>query len=215
MSAKLKVLEYIKSYWHGNTNMSKPYICVDTELDRVFLVNQDARKIVTFTFGYNIKTVDFDLAVATNAISRIGYKNQDGEITEKMISESQSILSDLAQRNDNIYWEQDMSIGDTEDEIDISSIRLFEHMLMQEAGYFRYDDAPQDEKLPYHPRFHIDVNFSNNAHYKIGLGKQTTIDELLYMLQKKTICPYLQIEHSKYDPVVTEPKKSGQRRKRK
>jgi len=215
MSVKLKVLEYMKAYWHGNTNMAKPYICVDTELDRVFLVNQDARKIVSFTFGYNIKTVDFDFTEATNAISRIGYKNQDGEITEKMISECQSILSDLAQRDDNIYWEQDMSIGETDDEIDISSIRLFEHMLMQEAGYFRYDDAPQDEKLPYHPRFHVDVNFSNNAHYKIGLGKQTTIEELLYMLQKKTRCPYMQIEHTKYDAPVMEPMKSKKKHKRK
>lgn len=182
--------------------MSKPYICVDTDLDRVFLVNQDARKIVSFTFGYNVNTKDSDLTKGSNAISRIGYKNQDSEITEKMVSECQSILSDLAQRDDNIYWEQDMSIGDTDDEIDITSIRLFEHMLMQEAGYLRYDDDPLREKLPYHPRYHIDINYSNNAHYKVGLGKQTTTEDLFYMLNKKTKCPYLQIEHSKYDSIA-------------
>lgn len=214
MSVKLKVMEYMKAYWHGNTNTSKPYIYVDTDLDRVFLVNQDAKKIVSFTFGYSINTADLDLAKETNAISRIGYKNQDCEITEKMVSECQSILSDLSQRDDNIYWGQDMSIGDTDEEIDISSIRLFEHMLMQEAGYLRYDDDLIREKLPYHPRYHIDVNYSNNAHYKIGLGKQTTIDDLWYMLNKKTKCPYLQIEHSKYD-VVVEPTRVRKKRKRK
>lgn len=202
MSVKLKVLEYMKTYWHGNLNKSKPYICIDTDLDRVFLVNQDARKIISFAFGYNIKVANEDLTVAENAISRIGYKNQDCEITEKMVSECQAILSDLSQRADNIYWGQDMSIDDSDEEMDLSSIRLFEHILMQEAGYFRYDDDPEKEKLPYHPRYHIDVNYSNNAHYKIGLGKQTTVEDLFYMIKKKTKCPYMQIEHSKYDAVA-------------
>lgn len=213
MRVKLKVLEYIKAYWRGNTNMSKPYICIDTDLDRVFLVNQDARKIVSFVFGYNIKPAALDLTIATNAISRIGYKNHETEITEKMVSECQSILSDLTQRDDNIYWEVDMLLGESDEEIDVRSIRLFEHLLMQEAGYFRYDDAPQDEALPYHPRYHIDVNYTNSAHYKVGLGKQTTIEELLYMLNKKKKCPYLQIEHSKYDTTVAESIKSRKNRK--
>lgn len=214
LSVKLKVMEYIKAYWRGNTNMSKPFICVDTDLDRVFLVNQDAKKIVSFTFGYNVNTADLDLTKDTNAISRIGYKNQVTEITEKMVSECQSILSELAQRDDNIYWGQDMSIGDTDDEIDTNSIRLFEHLLLQEAGYLRYDDDPTREILPYHPKYHIDVNYSNNAHYKIGLGKQTTIEDLWYMLNKRTKCPYLQIEHSKYD-VATEPTRFKKKRKKK
>jgi hypothetical protein len=215
MRVKLKVLEYIKAYWRGNTNMSKPYICVDTDLDRVFLVNQDARKIVSFVFGYNLKTAVWDLTAATNAIYRIGFKNHEIEITEKMVSECQSILSDLTLRDDNIYWELDMLIGESDEDIDTRSIRLFENLLMQEAGYFRYDDAPQDETLPYHPRFHIDVNYTNNAHYKVGLGKQTTIEDLLYMLNKKKKCPYLQIEHSKYDTAVAEPTDSKRKRKRK
>lgn len=215
ISVKLKVLEYIKAYWRGNINLSKPFICIDTDLDRVFLVNQNARKIVSFVFGFNIKTADPDLTIASNAISRIGYKNQENEITEKMVSECHSILSDLRQRDDNVYWEQDMLIGESDEKIDIRSIRLFEHILMQEAGYLRYDDAPHDEKLPYHPRFHIDINYSSNAHYKVGLGKQTTIEDLFYMFNKKTKCPYLQIEHSKYDTVVIKPTDSKRKRKRK
>lgn len=215
ISVKLKVLEYIKAYWRGNINLSKPFICIDTDLDRVFLVNQDARKIVSFVFGFNIKTADSDLTIASNAISRIGYKNQENEITEKMVSECHSILSDLRQRDDNVYWEQDMLIGESDEKIDIRSIRLFEHILMQEAGYLRYDDAPNDERLPYHPRFHVDINYSSNANYKVGLGKQTTIEDLFYMLDKKTKCPYLQIAHSKYDTVVIKPTDSKRKHNRK
>lgn len=198
LRVKLKILEYIKSCWHGNVSREKPFLCVDSDLDRVFLVNKNGRKVFSFSFGFNLKLKEFDLKQEGNAVVRVGYKNRSDEITDKMVSDSLAILSELEQREDNIYWNLDIS-EDIADEVGVESIRLFEYVMMQEAGYIRYDDAPQDEKLPFHPRFHFDVNYSSTANYKLGLGKEMVLDDMLYMLTPNTKCPYLQIKHTEYD----------------
>lgn len=199
LAVKFKLLEYFKTCWHGNISRQRPYACIDTDLDRIYLVNSNEQKIISFIFGFNLKLKEEELKNEHNAIIRIGYKTNASEITEKMISECQSILSDFTQREGNVYWNLDMSSNLAEELPDEESIRLFEYVMMQEAGYIRYDDAVQDEKLPHHPRYHFDINYSRNAHYKIGLGEKITIEEMQFMFDPNTKCPFLQIKHNQFD----------------
>lgn len=217
IDVKLKVLEILKTCWMGNLPVVRPFLCLDTELDRVFLINQDGKKIISFTFGFNVKVHDCNLEGSNNYIRRIGYKSQPQEITEEMVSGCFSILSDLRSREDNIYWALNLSDSVEGMTNYLEIVQLFEYIMMQEPGYLRYDDDLKNERKPFHPRYHIDVNYSELAHYKIGLGKSITMNDIWYMLAADKKCPYLQIEHSKYDilePIELKKKRKKKRNKR-
>lgn len=66
---------------------------------------------------------------------------------------------------------------------------VLKHLLTFELGYIRYDDdiegyknALRKGKPRSHPQFHIDVNSSNQATYKMGLSNPFSIEDFIYIL---------------------------------
>lgn len=114
-------------------------------------------------------------------------------ITAKNISDAIAILKQYEQREENLYCDLDF---DDEDNISIESKRLFEHVLMQEAGYVRFDNTTQGYKEWIHPLNHFDINYSNVT-YKMGLYHKITIDELLAMFDKNNVKPFVLLNPDK------------------
>ena len=61
-----------------------------------------------------------------------------------------------------------------------------------ELGYIRYDDdidgfkeAAKKGVPKQHPRYHYDVNYSQQAAFKIGLDKKITPDKFIQLLEDR------------------------------
>lgn len=197
LEKKAKVLEVLMSSWCGNIGIRPPYICIDTDMRRVFVVAKDEDKIISFGFEFNIVLAE-ENPNRENYIEDIQYR--DGHITYTTISGLLSILSYL--QRDEAYeanWQQSLVDDEEEENIDANTMRLFEYMRNCEAGYLRYDDAPKEVDLPVHPQYHIDINYMPVVSYKLGLGEKLSIDHMIQMIDPTKKCAYLQVEHHLYD----------------
>lgn len=184
MSVFLTTLEYIQ-YWRGNPRIKKrPYLLLDSDdTRRIFLVDRD--KIITFGFRLNVKTQLFNMLDPANYVSGIYLRNY--QITAREISEAKQILSNFSD-NDNLYCysalEEDTNISE-------NTLYLFEHLLFSEWGYIRFDHDPSHAVDGYHPTDHLDVCFSHDISYKLGLKKEIDVSGMIDLLTPKARCAEL------------------------
>lgn len=54
-----------------------------------------------------------------------------------------------------------------------------------EEGYIRYDYDPIYEKTRTHPLNHLDINYSSDITYKIGMNRKISIKEFINILDIK------------------------------
>lgn len=186
MSVFLTALEYIQ-YWQGNHKVIKrPYLLLDLDdTQRVFLVDKD--KIISFGFHLNVKTQKENLTDPTNFVSGIHLRKYP--ITSREISEAKQMLNSCSD-NDYLYCYSAL-----EEEITISknSLYLFEHLLFSEWGYIRYDHDPSHAVEGYHPSDHLDVCFSHDISYKLGLKKGLEVSDMIDFMNQKTRCAELSL----------------------
>lgn len=78
---------------------------------------------------------------------------------------------------------------DKEEQVSENFWYVLKHLLTYELGYIRYDDdlegfqqASNTGSSKCHPRYHYDVNYSQQAAFKIGLDKQLTPDKFVEFL---------------------------------
>lgn len=64
-------------------------------------------------------------------------------------------------------------------------------MLKTEYGYVRYDYDQEHCNGNLHPLNHLDVNFSSNVQYKLGLENTINLDTFIDILDLKTDCYFL------------------------
>lgn len=198
LKRKAKVLEILMSYWQGNRDIRTPYVCIDDELGRVFIVGKDGKKIISFGFEYIVILAQEDVNDSANYVAGVKYKY--GNVTLSALSGVQSILSYLERGLVyDPYWEQNLVEDIEEDNIDVAAIRLFDYMRSCEAGYLRYDDDIERTRALVHPRYHIDVNYTPSISYKLGLGVEMGIDDMAQLLDKNKKCAYVRIEHNMFD----------------
>lgn len=189
MKVELKFLEYLLTFWHGNTALTPPFLYVDDKnLHRAFLVNQDGHKIISIGFQFAIKTDLSDLNDTANMITHLNLLGENGCVTLRNISEATTILASLPERGSGIYYEANI-----DDPIQDDSFRLFEYLLFSEPGYVRYDDDIRGYKPYIHPRYHFDVNFTSNISYKFGLKAQVCMEDIIQALDKRKICPTIDL----------------------
>jgi hypothetical protein len=68
---------------------------------------------------------------------------------------------------------------------------LFRELLMHEDGYIRYDYDPKNVNGTIHPLHHLDVFYSSDAAFKIGLHSGIGQDKLIDILRAETSCSFL------------------------
>jgi len=193
---KIKLLEFLYSSWSGNKPRQKPYVCIDPDdLHRVFLVNVQGHKIVSFGFEFSIKTHTPNLNLDGNFIETIYIKGKNCRITEKEISESLTLLNLYAANTNSLYC---YSSSENDDLISDYSKMLFEHILFTEPGYIRYDHDSQIKNTQTHPTNHFDVNYSTVIHYKLGLAGYVNEGEIRQLLDNNLPCVGLNFR-ARYD----------------
>lgn len=189
LTVKLKLLEYLLTFWYGNEDVHPPFLYINTERpQRVFLVNSNENKIVSFGFEFLVKTENYDTSLPTNYIKFINYRGKQGIITLQTVSEAQTLLQLYSERSDNLYC---FTVLENDEKLSEESERLFEHILFSEAGYIRYDYDPKGYKPNTHPLHHFDVNFSEVVHYKLGLQKRMKMEDVSDILNLEKACAQL------------------------
>lgn len=176
-----KIITWNKS--EDKNTLSYPYLYIVGENNsfRAFIVKSDS--IVSFLFPLGLsKNVDAngnemwivnkrDLVLTTPIISKcIEFANS---ISQK---KNPSKIIDIAKNITNI------------DVISNNAFDLLEYLILIEPCYLRFDNDPQHAKKFLHPKSHLDINFSIDGTYKIGVFKQLKIDDLKDVLEKSTNC---------------------------
>lgn len=194
---KLKAIEYLMTFWTGNKSPVRPYLYIDCEnQNRLYIVNDDGCKIVSFGFNYLVKTYQKELAAPNNSVLCLNYRGQKGTISLLNVSEAQSILSELNFEENHYYWGMDFGVS-VEDE----SIRFFEHIIFSEPSYLRYDNTTIGYKPLIHPRYHFDICFTPCVSYKFGLPKHIEHYEMEQILDKSKYCPIMSLSPSTLHPL--------------
>lgn len=182
LSVKLTLLEILITQWDTScdkSTVSFPYLHVeDYTLHRAFIVSNN--KIISFGFGFTILH-DGNRIVA--------YMMKDTKISTKQISEAQAILNLI--KDESLY--KDIDDDDLEQTLSKKGKKLFEFLLFEESGYVRYDYDRQTKNEVMHPKHHLDIGYTPDYTYKIGLGRG--IDEVEYgrILNKNEFCRKLNL----------------------
>lgn len=65
-------------------------------------------------------------------------------------------------------------------------------LITTEDGYLRFDDDPNNADSVYHPQYHFDIFYSNEATFKIGARKKYSLKTTLEFLSSSTPVGYLE-----------------------
>lgn len=198
---KLYVLEYLLTYWHyDKVKNRRPFLCVDVDdTKRVYIINESGDKIISFVFDYNVR-VKQEVEQNGNIISflSIQAKNYNCEITPKLVADAQSIIQTHSDREDNLMT---YTMLDFEEEAyDDRTLRFVENLLYCEPGYIRYDNSTQGYKPYYHPQYHFDINYSNDATFKFGLPNIIDVNKFIDLVNSQEKRPTLICEWQREQP---------------
>lgn len=124
-----------------------------------------------------------------------------GQLKYEYITELYSLFQSIKDNSegviDSIEW-LDNEFSDmlqqhqVTDRHDIESLWcLFWILCTFEPGYLRYDYDPKRECGQIHPLYHLDINYSKQGTYKIGLKHNLNINNFINLLLLSSECGYL------------------------
>ena len=188
----LLLLETIKLIKDNNEyvqNVKGKIIVYVDKMNRIFYVTDN--KIFSCYFPFSLEEKEGEYRIYDNLT--------DLDITDQVISLLISIFqSENGKLGESLESVMDFII-DRASEFEYENIdniwRLLFKLWHMEEGYVRYDDDPEHANENIHPRYHLDVNYSNSSTYKIGLKKPLEIENMISLLDITSECAYLQDEN--------------------
>lgn len=187
---KYKILEILLEacrYMLHNEKVSKarsPYkiILYKEKMSRLIFVSEN--KIYSITFPFNINYLKSDIT--------INYKNRL-DIDSQNISTLLSILKSPSMNSENCLDFIDPIVN-----YEQSLWTTLRDLLISEDGYIRYDrdengytEAKAKKEEHRHPLNHIDLFYTNQVTFKLGLNEKYVDTDLLDMMNTNTNCKYL------------------------
>lgn len=170
---------------------AKSYMVLRVDkMKRLFFV-QDS-KITTFSFPFGLEVLpddsitvydpltDLELDGANLAILKTIYVDLYGDEDEEM-SSLMDLEADLERIMDSfdIYREKD------------KFWEIMKKLMEFESGYLRLDYDVERENGLLHPLNHLDINYSTEVTYKIGLNNRRNINEIIDLLDLNTNCSFI------------------------
>lgn len=153
------------------------------KMRRVFLSTENKIHSFHFPFCFYVREdrcfISCDNLKITSAVCSVL------EATFMKLSESCTIENILEN-----YWDVASDFKIPKEESILYS-RLIVGMLSFEPGYLRYDYDVIRRKEGVHPEYHLDINYSNSASFKIGLIGSFSEDDLINVLDINAHCLYL------------------------
>ena len=180
----LQIVEHILS-WSGPENealVKMPYLVIESTKKnrRAYIIKND--QIVSFAFPFHVYNKIDD--VTGHCEWHVRYNDID--ISTEILSKSKGLYSDYETYQDKKSYQEIASSQNLSDTNILKAIRIFELLMMTEPAYVRYDYDPRGAKGLRHPLCHIDCNFVNEHHYKVGLHDRIKFAQIEDLLDKDT-----------------------------
>ena len=168
-----------KSLTEGNVFLE---IVVDNKMSRVFI--SDGTKIHSWHFPFQIRSEN-----GKNQITYRGYHISNAICA--VLAASFHKNSNELQMDDILdqFWStaDDFEVDTLDREICEMSIL---HLLTFEPGYVRFDYDP-DRECGSHPLNHLDINYKDAVHFKLGLNQKYDCQKLISLLNNTSNCPQI------------------------
>lgn len=156
------------------------------KMSRVFFILNKKYYSINFPFTF----------IINEKRATISFKNLF-EIDSKRISDLLSILKDTRFNSQNCLDFID-PICDLAEECQEETWQLLRELLLMEDGYLRFDKdtnsykiAKEKGKEHTHPEHHLDLFYTSNNSFKLGLINSITDDTFIDYLDIETDCMYL------------------------
>lgn len=197
----LQIIEHLLS-WSGPENEAStkmPYLVIEStnKVQRAYIIKSD--QIVSFAFPFQI----YNKKDGTTGYSEWHVRYKDIDINTTILSKSRELYSDYEAYQNNKSYSEIASAQNLSDTDILKAIRLFEMLMITEPAYFRYDYDPKGAKGLKHPLCHLDCNFIDEHHYKVGLHNRINFAQIEDFLDKDTDSWFI----AKYKESVIETKK--------
>lgn len=188
------LLETIKAFLLGNIISdidSKGKIILNiNKMSRLIFKTSD--KYFSFNFPFSVEKI-----FSTKDHLRIYDSNFCITLDSKIIAVLLSLFREdiLAQKSlDELYDHLYDSQAEIE-EYDIDSAWLIlKKIIMFESGYLRYDYDEEHQNGLLHPLNHLDIYYSSNNTFKLGLDTRISINKFIDILDVDTNCHFLRIK---------------------
>ncbi len=160
-------------------------IVVD-KMSRVFYQVENKLFSIVFPFGIECRDSQY----------RIYDIHLDIDIDSKLISIMKSMISRLeiseltAEDVFELYCEE--VTDQTGEEEAVAAWKILSQLFTIELGYIRYDLDEEHADKVYHPLNHLDINYTSNAAYKIGLKRMIKMEDMISLLNINFKCAYLE-----------------------
>ncbi|ACU04208.1 hypothetical protein [Pedobacter heparinus] len=156
------------------------------KMSRLFFITKNKYYSINFPFTFIIH----------DDITFINYRSII-DLDSKTISDLMSILKD-DRFNSLVCLDFAEPVFELEPDYNDNLWILLKDLLMMEDGYLRFDkdtdgylNAKADGKEHTHPENHIDIFYSNNNTFKVGLEKTIIHETFLDYIDSQTDCMYL------------------------
>jgi hypothetical protein len=148
------------------------------KMNRIFLYDKDSYFSISFPFNINIE--------GDKIIDIANYAGQS--VTNEAVAYAIGIL-----KNSKFILNPSSSDHCFEiDEVEREGLYLLETIFLLEPAYLRYDVDKERENGRLHPLMHLDLNYTNNSRYKLGLNSKLTIDDFVDIVNINTDCYYIE-----------------------
>lgn len=163
------------------------YILLDENAlpNRIFIISKI--KIESFVFDFNIE-------LGENEIPSISVGQY--LLSPEIISCAKLITLQFIRLDRNWINERDNDLNSEYSQVTLdASYYLIKHIIYSESSYLRYDYDPKHADGNKHPKHHLDINYSKDGSYKIGIisrARTTDINYIMDLLSKESDCHMLQ-----------------------
>ena len=179
------------------------YINDEVKISRLLFFSE--QKYFSIHFPFEVDNSDDNINFSINYETSFDKEAEVRiNITNTVISDIMSIISQdifiLAEIKNPIFQLADLIYSD-EIMSDYNFIDfLLTKLIFLEDGYIRYDHDKKNykpEKPQQHPINHLDIFYSENATFKIGLSKKISHDEMINLLNLEEDCYFLNLQKNK------------------
>lgn len=140
--------------------------------NRAYVIfNRDKYVSIFFPFGFSVTDDKFYLNKYQIDTKRISHLRT---ILDSIMNEG-SFIGGMKTCNDGILDTEPEYVSDEDKDI-------FSEICMIEAGYLRYDYDLKGANGRVHPLNHLDINYSKNATFKIGLHEKLKPEKFFHFL---------------------------------
>lgn len=170
-------------------NRGEPEIILLVDkMSRLFFISEYKTYSIVFPFKINYDTDGNKFTIY--------YENH--KIDSRLLSNMITIISDSKFEVTSLLGFIDFLDGEDIISEDDESWFILKELILKEDGYIRYDidsngyEIAKEKGAPdRHPLHHLDLFYSNNSTFKIGLKNELTTDHFIDLLNIKTDCKYI------------------------